>query len=152
MATEFNYKPKNLKLSDFTSFAIALALIFVPIFMPFNIGFKRTVLVPYPYSMYLLIIIGVALIAYHVMRLRKEAKLREAARPIIVDGDNVSFVEVSSKGIEERSIKISQVSNVDYDAQDEILTVTAPTGRFKFDCDYFDSPERFAEFRKIFEK
>lgn len=150
MKTEFNYSPKKFKTSDFTSVAIALALIVVPIFMPFSIGFRRLVLVPYPFSMYLLVAIGIALLAYQFKRLSNETKLRKEARPIVVDGDKVSFVKLGKNGVQQQEILLSEVSKVDYDSEDMILKVTTPAGEFKFDSDYFDNVARFDEFRALF--
>lgn len=152
MVKEFNYKPGGFKISDFASIAIAIALIVVPVVMPFDLTLKRLVILTYPYTMYLMIVIGIALLVYQIMRLNKEAKLRKVARPIIVDGDIISFVKVGSKGVEECSINLQQDNKVEYDSEDEILTITTSTGKFKFDCDYFENPQRFAEFCKLFEK
>lgn len=149
---QFNYTPKTGIMECITSFIMPVVLIVLPIVYPFGIRLKRFNLLPYPYSMYVLVAIGALLFIYQLRRIRKDAKLKQHVQPIRVDEDKISFVRIH-KGIpQEVTFTLADIKNLDLDTEDEILEVQTEKSKYKFDADFFDSKAEFKQFMKVLQQ
>lgn len=149
---QFNYIPKNGILSYLWAFLVPAAMIIVPIVSPFGIRVGQLVILPYPYSTIVVVIIGICLLTYQYLRFKREKALKQNARPITVDNDKITFVKTKGGKIEEVTFSLNEVTGVDFDKEDEILEVSTGKGKYKFDADFFDTKQHFEEFKQLFYK
>lgn len=147
---QFNYAPKDGIMSYLWAFLVPALLIIVPLVSPFGIRIGRLVILPYPYSTIVLVIIGVCLLVYQYLRFKREKALKQNARPITVDQDTITFVKAKGSNVEEITFSLSEVTGVDFDKEDEILEVSTGKGKYKFDADFFDTKQSFGEFMELF--
>lgn len=65
----------------------------------------------------------------------------------------VTYPVIRKGNVEKESFAISEISNLAYDEDDGILTVTLNDGMtIKFDVDFFDSLDQLKEFAALLQK
>lgn len=149
---QFNYTPKTGIMECITSFIMPVVLIVLPIVYPFGIQLKRFNILPYPYSMYVLVAIGVLLFIYQLRRIRKNTRLKQHVQPIRIDEDKISFVRIHKGGPQEVTFNLADIKNLDLDNEDEILEVETEESKYKFNADFFDSKAEFTQFMKMLQQ
>lgn len=152
MQKQFNYVPKDGMMSYIWAFLVPALVVIVPIVMPFGIRVGRMVILPYPYSTIVLVIIGICLLIYQFRRYKAEQKLKENARPIIVEDGKITFVRIKKGKIEDIVFHLSDVKSTRYDNEEETLEVSTSKGDYTFDSDFFDNKGCFNEFMGLFSK
>lgn len=150
MKKQFSYTPKEGFMSYLWAFLAPIMVIVVPIVWPFGIRIGRMVILPYPYSAVVLVIIGICVLIYQFRRYKRENLLKQQGHPIVVDEDKITFTTVVKGKVEEVTFSISEVTDVDFDKEDELLKVSTGKGNFTFDADFFENKACFREFMELF--
>ena len=105
-----------------------------------------------------LIVVILALVGLYIMfkawrKIRQAGKLSAKSSVITVDGNKVSYPEISKGKVETRSFLLSEISNIDYNYGKGILTVSLANGSsIKFDLDFFDGQPQLKEFVESLKK
>ena len=134
----FNYASTSAVKENLTYLILGAALIVFPLVHPFGIRIgAKPVLGPLPTTI-LLIIAGLYMLYTAYRKIRQARALSAKGGVITVDNDRVTY---------------PVISNISYDEEDGILTVTLGGGReAKFDLDFFDSLDRLKEFAALLQK
>lgn len=129
------------------------SLIVFPLVHPFGIRIgAKQILGPIPTTI-LLIIAGLYLLYTAYRKIRNARVLSAKGGVIVVDNDQVTYPVIRKGSVEKEAFAISEVSSLDYDEEDGILTVTLNNGRMiRFDLDFFDSLDQLKEFAALLQK
>lgn len=101
----------------------------------------------------LLIIAGLYMLYTAYRKIRQARALSAKGGVITVDNDRVTYPVIRKGQVETEAFSISEISNISYDEEDGILTVTLGGDReAKFDLDFFDSLDRLKEFAALLQK
>ena len=149
----FNYSSKSSIKDNLTEILIGAALIIVPIVYPFGIkiGTAR-ILAPLPTAI-ILALVGLYLVFKAWRKIRQAGKLSAKSGVITVDGNNVTYPAINKGKVEMRSFTLSEISNVDYNYDNGILTVSLANGSIiRFDLDFFDGLPQLKEFVALLKK
>ena len=138
----FNYASTSAVKENLTYLILGAALIVFPLVHPFGIRIgAKPVLGPLPTTI-LLIIAGLYMLYTAYRKIRQARALSAKGGVITVDNDRVTYPVIRKGQVETETFSISEISNISYDEEDGILTVTLGGGReAKFDLDFFDSPQ-----------
>ena len=149
----FNYASTSAVKENLTYLILGAALIVFPLVHPFGIRIgAKPVLGPLPTTI-LLIIAGLYMLYTAYRKIRQARALSAKGGVITVDNDRVTYPEIRKGQVETEAFSISEISNISYDEEDGILTVTLGGGReAKFDLDFFDSLDRLKEFAALLQK
>lgn len=150
MKKQFSYTPKEGFMSYLWAFLAPVMVIVVPVVWPFGIRIGRMVILPYPYSAVVLIIIGICVLIYQFRRYKRENLLKRQGHPIVVDEDKITFTTVAKGQAKEVTFSISEVTRADFDKEDELLKVSTGKGNYTFDADFFENNTCFQEFMELF--
>ncbi len=128
-------------------------MIVFPLVHPFGIRIgAKQILGPIPTTI-LLIIAGLYLLYTAYRKIRNARVLSAKGGVIVVDNDQVTYPVIRKGNVEKEAFAISEVSSLDYDEEDGILTVTLNNGRMiRFDLDFFDSLDQLKEFAALLQK
>lgn len=128
-------------------------MIVFPLVHPFGIRIgAKQILGPIPTTI-LLIIAGLYLLYTAYRKIRNARVLSAKGGVIVVDNDQVTYPVIRKGSVEKEAFAISEVSSLDYDEEDGILTVTLNNGRMiRFDLDFFDSLDQLKEFAALLQK
>ena len=149
----FNYVAKSVYRDNLVNIILSLMLILVPIVHPFGIkiGTAR-ILAPLPTAI-ILALVGLYIMFKAWRKIRQAGKLSAKSSVITVDGNKVSYPEISKGKVETRSFLLSEISNIDYNYGKGILTVSLANGSsIKFDLDFFDGQPQLKEFVESLKK
>ncbi len=149
----FNYASTSAVKENLTYLILGAALIVFPLVHPFGIRIgAKPVLGPVPTTI-LLIIAGLYMLYTACRKIRQARALSAKGGVITVDNDRVTYPVIRKGQVETETFSISGISNISYDEEDGILTVTLDDGReAKFDLDFFDSLDRLKEFAALLQK
>ena len=141
----FNYASTASIKENLTSIIIGIALIAFPLVHPFGIRIGATqVLGPIPTTI-LMIIAGLYMLYSAYRKIRNARALSAKGGTITVDDNHVTYPAIRKGNVE--------ISNLAYDEDDGILTVTLNDGKtIKFDVDFFDSLDQLKEFAALLQK
>ena len=151
--TTFNYSSKASVKGNLTEIITGVVLIVVPIVFPFGIKIGATrILSPLPTAI-ILALVGLYIMFKAWRKIRQAGKLSAKNSVITVDGNKVSYPEISKGKVEMRSFLLSEISNIDYNYGKGILTVSLANGSsIKFDSDFFDGQPQLKEFVESLKK
>lgn len=151
--TTFNYSSKSILKDNLTTIGLYLLLVVGPIVYPFGLKIGSTrILGPLPTTI-ILVGIGLFMLFKTLMKIRQARALTAKGGIIAVDGDRVTYPIIKKGSLEMGVFKISEISDVGYDEEDGILTVTLANGtKTKFDLDFFESLDKLKEFVALIQK
>lgn len=149
----FKYGSKSVLKDNLTTIGLSLLMIVAPIVYPFGIRIGRLrVLGPLPTAI-ILIAIGLFILVKVLLAIRQARALAAKDCVITVDDDQVTYPIIKKGVVQWEVFKISEISDVAYDEEDEILTVTLPNGsKVEFDLDFFESLAELKEFMALIQK
>ncbi|HIW65292.1 MAG TPA: hypothetical protein H9879_03545 [Candidatus Alistipes intestinipullorum] len=100
-----------------------------------------------------MIIAGPYMLYSAYRKIRNARALSAKGSAITVDDNQVIYPTIRKGSVEKETFAISEVSNLAYDEEDGILTVTLNNGKtIKFDVDFFDSLDHLKEFAALLQK
>lgn len=151
--TTFNYSSKSILKDNLITIGLYLLLVVVPIVYPFGLKIGSTrILGPLPTAI-ILVCIGLFMLFKTLIKIRQARALAAKGGTITVDGDRVTYPIIKKGTLEMSVFKISEISDVGYDEEDGILTVTLANGTTaKFDLDFFESLDKLKEFVALIQK
>ena len=148
---KFEYTPKSALTNQWSSLAFSMGMIIVPLIYPFGLRIRRAyILSPGVFSA-ILIIAGALLLAKTIYDIRKAKVLAMQGGQIIVDGGRVVYPVVKKGKIEYDSFLLSDVQEIKDDEDESQFDVDLPDKYIIFEIKYFDSQDKFDEFRALFE-
>lgn len=125
----FNYASTSAVKENLTYLILGAALIVFPLVHPFGIRIgAKPVLGPLPTTI-LLIIAGLYMLYTAYRKIRQARALSAKGGVITVDDDRVTYPVIRKGQVETEAFSISEISNISYDEEDGILTVTLGGGR-----------------------
>ena len=146
----FNYTPKSALSNQWVSLAFGIGMIVVPLIHPFGLRIRRAeILSPGVFST-ILIIGGILLLAMVWSDIRKANILAKQGGRITVNGTRITYTTVTKKKIEYESFLISDIEWIKDRDEDNQFVVQLPDKRVIFEIKYFDSADKFDEFRELF--
>ena len=146
----FNYTPKSALSNQWVSLAFGIGMIVVPLIHPFGLRIRRAeILSPGVFST-ILIIGGILLLAMVWSDIRKANILAKQGGRITVNGTRITYPTVTKKKIEYESFLISDIEWIKDRDEDNQFVVQLPDKRVIFEIKYFDSADKFDEFRELF--
>lgn len=149
----FKYGSKSVLKDNLITIGLSLLMIVAPIVYPFGIRIGNLrVLGPLPTAI-ILIAIGLFIPVKVLLAIRQARALAAKDCVITVDDDQVTYPIIKKGVVQWEVFKISEISDVAYDEEDEILTVTLPNGsKVEFDLDFFESFAELKEFMALIQK
>lgn len=149
----FNYSSKASIKDNLTEILIGAALIIGPIVYPFGIKIGATrILGPLPTAI-ILAIAGLFMLFKAWQKIRQARTLAAKGCVITVDNSKVTYPVIQKGTITQGLFAFSDISLLNYDEEDGILTVTLADGnKVKFDVDFFDSLSHLKEFAALIQK
>ena len=146
----FNYTPKSALSNQWVSLAFGIGMIVVPLIHPFGLRIRRAeILSPGVFST-ILIIGGILLLAMVWSDIRKANILAKQGGRITINGTRITYPTVTKKKIEYESFLISDIEWIKDRDEDNQFVVQLPDKRVIFEIKYFDSADKFDEFRELF--
>lgn len=151
MKTVFQYTPKLSMMEYVYSIGIPVAFIIGPIVYPFNIRLGSLQILPYPYSMIVIIIggcIGLFLSLRRIAKISKLAKL--GSNTIEMDVDGVHFSQIVKGKVQRKSFALTDIKGRVYEQREKIMTLELMTGEeYDFNGQYFENLQAFDDFRSM---
>ncbi len=143
----FNYSSKSVLKDNLTAIGFSLLLVVVPIVHPFGTRIGRLrILGPLPTAI-IFVAIGLLMLFKVLKKVRRARALAAKGCVITVDGDRVTYPVIKKGAMEQGTFRVSDISDVNYNEEDGILTVTLANGtKAKFDLDFFGSLSKLKEF------
>ena len=127
----FNYASTSAVKENLTYLILGAALIVFPLVHPFGIRIgAKPVLGPLPTTI-LLIIAGLYMLYTAYRKIRQARALSAKGGVITVDNDRVTYPVIRKGQVETEAFSISEISNISYDEEDGILTVTLGGGQIR---------------------
>lgn len=151
--TTFNYSSKSVLKDNLTTIGLSLLLVVVPIVYPFGLKIGSTrILGPLPTAI-ILIALGLFILFKVLMKIRKARALAAKGCIITVNEDRVTYPIIKKGAVQQGAFRISEISDVSYNEEDGILTVTLTNGtKAEFDLDFFESLSKLKEFVALIQK
>ncbi len=153
MEEKFSYTP-NVSLSgSFWEIFAGVLLIALPFIYPFSITLGGFTIVPYPWTIYLCIIVGLSILWSFVSKARKAAKLKSHDCTITVKDDVITFRELIKGEIKDISLPIADIQSTRFDKEDDELTLYVDGGKtYSFVKTYFAGDEEYKRFESLVTK
>ncbi len=149
----FNYASTSSVKENLAYLLVGAALIIFPIIHPFGIRIGvKPILGPLPTTI-ILIIAGLLMLYSAFRKIQQARALAAKGGQITVDGDRITYPIIKKGAVEEGSFSISDVSSLNYNEDDGILTVILNNGeKIKFDLDFFDGLPQLKEFVELIQQ
>ena len=147
---KFEYTPKSALTNQWSSLAFGMGMIIVPLIYPFGLRIRRAYILSPGVLSTILIIAGALLLAKTIYDIRKAKVLAMQGGQIIVDGGRVVYPVVKKGKIEYDSFLLSDVQKIKDEEDDNQFDVDLPDKYIIFEIKYFDSQDKFDEFRALF--
>lgn len=152
MKQTFSYysNSKSFLKDNIKGLAIGIILVVGPIVYPFGIRIGSTrVLGPVP-TVTIFVLLGLYFLFVVFKKYRKARALAAQNCSIIVEDDKITYPIVKKGSVTEGSFANSDISALNYDEEDGILTVSLNNGKsIDFYKDFFESLDRFKEFTEL---
>ena len=153
MKQTFSYCSKSVIKDNMTELLVGVALIVGPIIFPFGIKIGATrILGPLPTAI-ILILVGLYM-SFRVFKKYRQARILASRNSeITVEDERITYPMLKKGAAAEGSFVKSDISSLNYNQDDGILTVTLKNGgTIKFDVDFFESLDRLKEFAELLRK
>ena len=148
---KFEYTPKSALTNRWSGLAFGMGMIIVPLIYPFGLRIRRAYILSPGVLSTILIIAGALLLAKTIYDIRKAKVLAMQGGQIVVDGERVVYPVVKKGKIEYDSFLLSDVQEIKDDEDESQFDVDLPDKYIIFEIKYFDSQDKFDEFRALFE-
>lgn len=153
MKQTFSYCSKSALKDNMTELAIGIALVVVPIVYPFGIKIGATrILGPVPTAI-ILILVGLYMLFKVFNKYRQARALAAQNCSITVEDEKITYPILKKGTATEGSFAKSDITGLNYDQDNGILTVALNNGEtIKFDVDFFESLDHLKEFAELLKK
>lgn len=153
MKQHFSYCSKLSIKNNLVQLAAGVFLIVVPIVSPFGLKIGATrILGPLPTTI-ILILTGLYILFLVFSRYRETRILAANNCFITVEDDNITYPILKKGTVTEGCFIKSEISDLDYNQEDSILTIVLKNGQtIEFDGDFFESIDSFQEFAQLLQK
>lgn len=153
MKQTFSYCSKSVLKDNMTELLVGIALIVVPIVYPFGIKIGATrILGPLPTAI-ILILVGLYMLYKFFNKYRQARALAAQNCSITVEDEKITYPILKKGTATEGSFTKSDISGLNYNQEDGILTVALQSGEtIKFDVDFFESIDCLKEFAELLKK
>lgn len=146
----FGYTPKSALTNKWSSLAYGTGMVIIPLIYPFGLRIRRAyILSPGVFST-ILIIAGALLLAMTIFDIRKAKILAKQGGQITVNGRRIVYPIVKKGKMEYDSFLLSDVLRIKDEEDESQFNVDLPDKYITFDIKYFDSRDKFDEFRALF--